>query len=67
MKVNKYKVEIAMARKCVNAYDICKTANMQYQMFRRIFNGATCKPTTVGRIATALGVDVTEIIDTEGA
>lgn len=67
MILNKCKLEIAMAKKCVNAYDVCKTANMQYQMFHRIFNGANCKPATVGRIAAALGVDVTEIIDMEGA
>lgn len=66
MKINKQKLEVAMAKECINTSDLCKAAKMQYQMFRRIFNGGNCKPATIGRIASALGVDVTEIIETEG-
>lgn len=66
MRINKQKLEVAMAKKCLNTFDLCKTAEMKYQMFRRIFNGGNCKPATVGRIAAALGVDVTKIIETEG-
>ena len=54
-----------MAKECMNTFDLCKAAEMKYQMFRRIFNGGNCKPATIGRIAAALGVDVTEIIETE--
>ena len=65
MKINKQKVEIAMARECINTFDLCKAVEMKYQQFRKIFNGNSCKPATAGRIAAALGVDVTEIIETE--
>lgn len=65
MKVNKQKIEIAMAKGCMNTFDLCNATKMKYQMFRRIFNGGNCKPATIGRIAAALGVDVTEIIETE--
>lgn len=65
MKINKQKLEVAMAKECMNTFDLCKAAEMKYQMFRWIFNGGNCKPATIGKIAAALGVDVTEIIETE--
>ncbi len=66
MRVNKQKVLLSMAAKCMNIKDVCKATDMKYQMFRRIINGGNCKPKTIGRIAAALGVDVTEIIEAEG-
>lgn len=65
MKINKQKLEVAMAKECMNTFDLCKATEMKYQMFRRIFNGGNCKPATIGKIAAALGVDVTEFIETE--
>lgn len=65
MKISKEKLDIEMARKCLNIFDICKNAEMKYQQFRKIYNGNNCKPSTVGRIAAALGVDVTDIIELE--
>ena len=51
MKVNKKKLEIAMARACMNTADIVVIAKMQRP------------PATLGKVARALGVDITEIIE----
>ena len=63
MIINNSKLQIALATACMNPYDLCKEINIQYQTYRRISNGHNCKPATVGKIAKALGVDVTEIIE----
>lgn len=63
MKINKSKLLIALANACMNPYDLCKAVGMQYQNYRRIVNGGNCKPATVGKIAKALNVNVTEILE----
>lgn len=63
MKINKTKLLIALANSCMNPYDLCKAVGMQYQSYRRIANGGNCKPATIGKIAKALGVDVTELLE----
>lgn len=65
MKISKEKLLVLMARQAVNPYGLCDKAGICYASYRRITNGAICKPATIGKIARALGVDVTEIIDTE--
>lgn len=63
MIINKNKLQIALATACMNPYDLCKAINIQYQTYRRIVAGGKCKPATVGKIAKALNVDVTEILE----
>ena len=63
MKINKSKLLIALAKACMNPYDLCKAVGMQNQNYRRIVNGVNCKPATVGKIAKALNVDVTELLE----
>lgn len=65
MKINKHKLLLAMAKKCINAYTLCEWSGMQYATYRRIVSGQNCKPATAGKVARALGVDVTEIIELE--
>lgn len=65
MRIDKAKVEVAMAKSCLNPFQVAQLAQCQYQTFRNAITGSNCKPATVGRIAAALGVDVTEIIATE--
>lgn len=62
MVIENKKLQIALATACMNPYDLCKEVDIQYQTYRRITNGNNCKPATVGKIAKALGVDVTEIL-----
>ncbi len=62
MKLNKQKYELAKARACMSSTDIIK-AGIAKGTLLRATSGEDIKPDTVGRIAKALGVDVTEIID----
>lgn len=65
MKTNRKKLEIAMARACMNTEDLQKTAEMPRPSLNNVISGKSARPATIGRIARALGVDVTEIIEDE--
>lgn len=62
MIVDNGKLQIALASACMNPYDLCKKTGIQYQTYRRISAGNHCKTATVGKIAKALNVPVTDII-----
>lgn len=61
MHINRVKFDIARARACMGAADFEK-ARIPRGTLCRAMSGKGLKPETVGRIAKALGVDVTEII-----
>ena len=63
MKTNRKKLEIAMARACMNTEDLQKAAEMPRPSLNNVISGKSARPATIGRIARALGVDVTDIID----
>lgn len=63
LKISQDKVQIAMARKAMNPYDLCSKAGISYASYRRIMKEGNCKIATLGKISQALGVDVTEIMD----
>ena len=63
VKVSKNKLEIAMARACMNTKDLQEAAGMPRPTINNAISGRGVSPVTVGRIAAALGVDVTEIIE----
>lgn len=63
LKISRNKVQLAMARKAMNPYDLCSAAGISYASYRRIMKQGGCKIATLGRIATALDVDVKEIIE----
>lgn len=63
MKVSKKKLEIAMARAKLNRNELAENAQMPISTICNVYSRGTCKPGTVGKIATALGVDVTEILE----
>lgn len=65
MTINNSKLQIAMATACMNPYDLCKAVKIQYQTYRRLTSGKSCKPATVGKIAKALDVPVEKLIDLE--
>ncbi len=65
MKADRQKLLLAMANTCINAYELCKKAEIQYQTYRRVVNGGNSKPATLGKIAKALGVDVSELLKIE--
>lgn len=63
MKISKSKLEIAMARAELNRDTLAKKANMPIPTVCNVYTRGTCKPATAGRLAKALGVDVTEILE----
>lgn len=65
MKTNNMKMQIALARAKMSSSDLSKATGISRASIGRMITGAECKPYNVGIVAEALGVDVTEIIDTE--
>ena len=62
MRIDPKKMELYLARACMSETDLRNGTSPQTLL--RIRRGMEVKPKTVGRIARALGVDVTDIIDT---
>ena len=63
MKANRHKLEIAMANACMTTTDLQKVTKMPRPTINNVITGRGVRPATIGRVAKALGVDVTEIID----
>lgn len=62
MKMSRKKFEIARARACMSQNDF-ESAGIPRGTLCRAMSGRGLKPETLGKIAKALGVDVTEIIE----
>lgn len=64
MKVDKFKVQIAMANSVISLSELSKKSKISYAALVRLMNGQTKpNPATVGKLAQALDVPVTEIIE----
>lgn len=63
MRINKKKFDLAKARACKGTKDLA-AAEIPKGTLCRVYRD-DLKPDTVGKIAKALGVDVTEIIEVE--
>ena len=63
MTVSKEKVNIILARKQVTISEMCDDAGFSRNRFYTILNSKKVTPKVAGRLARALGVDVTEIIE----
>ena len=64
LKINREKYELARTRACMGQKDL-EAAGIPKGTLCRVISGKDTRPETVGRIARALGVDVTEILETE--
>ena len=62
MKASKRKLEIAMAKARMNPKDVAQKAGIAYQSVRRVCVSNGVKPATFGKIADALGCEVSEIL-----
>lgn len=62
MKINRQKYELARAKACKGQKDLI-AAGIPKGTLCRIIGGGNAKPETIGKLARALGVDVTEIIE----
>lgn len=63
MKISKGKLELVLARGCKSITDL--RLGTSPQTLTKASKGGNLRPSTVGRIAKALGVDVAEIIEQE--
>ena len=63
MKASRLKVELAMARACMTTHDIAKAATIPEPSVKNVLYGKKVRPKTLGKVALALGVDVSEIIE----
>lgn len=63
MKVDRKKLELAMARACMSTEDLSEFAKMPRPTVKNAITGRNVRPVTLGRIANALGVDPAELIE----
>lgn len=65
MRINARKLELAMAKALMNPKEVSEKAGISYPALKRAWSQRDVKTATIGRIARALGVDVSELIETE--
>lgn len=65
VKVDRKKMELAMARACMESRDLPAAAGLPRPTVQNAIVGKGVRPATVGRIAKALGVDPAELIAEE--
>lgn len=63
MKVNRERLKLAMARACMNSKDLAAAAQLPRPTLNNAICGKGVSTGTIGRIARALGVDVTELLE----
>ena len=63
MRLNREKVDLAMARNCMTVTDLAENYGVSRARMNVILNSQKITPLCAGRIAKALNCDVTEIID----
>lgn len=63
MKINSLKLSIVMAEKELNYSELSRLSNVSRTSLSYISSGKNCNPATVGKIAKALEVDVTELLE----
>ena len=65
MKANRAKLEFAMARACLDSRELAEAAQLPRPTLNNAIVGKSVRPSTLGRIAKALGVDPLDIIERE--
>lgn len=65
MKADRKKLELAMARACMESRDLPAVAGLPRPTVQNAIVGKGVRPATLGRIARALGVDPAELIQEE--
>lgn len=64
MKLSREKLDLARARTCKGPKDL-EAVGISRGTWATAISGKSVRPETAGRIAKALGVDVTEILEEE--
>lgn len=66
MRANRQKLELAMARACMESRDLPVATGLPRPTVQNAIVGKSVRPATLGRIAKALGVDPLDILAREG-
>lgn len=66
MKIDMNKMYIHMARKGLNFSELSNVSSVSRATLSYIKNGKSCRPDIVAKIASALEVDVAELVLDEG-
>ena len=62
-KVDRDSLIVRMSRQRIPGTELAKSANVSYQTFCAVKSGKSCSMETAVKIARALGVDVSEILE----
>lgn len=62
MKADRNKLNLAMARACMDTADILKASALPRATLNNVMCGLSVRPATLGKVAKALNVDVEEIM-----
>lgn len=65
MKADRKKLELAIARACMESRDLPAAAGLPGPTVQNAIVGKSVRPATLGRIAKALGCDPSEILKEE--
>ena len=65
MKANRKKLELAMARACMNAADLEEASMLPRPSINNVIKGRGVRPGTLGKVAKALNCDPAELIEEE--
>lgn len=65
MRANILNIKIVMAKECLSVHDICKNSQLPKTTLNNVMSGRSVRPATLGRVARALGVDVSDIMELE--
>lgn len=63
MKLSREKLDIQIAKNCWTVSELAKNYGVSAQRIRMILNSKQVAPVTAGKLAKALGCDVTEILE----
>lgn len=63
MKLDKRKVDLLMAKRCMTQQQLCDAAGVSVTAVAGISKTRTSKTLTIGKIAAALGVEPEDIIE----
>ena len=67
MHISSEQLFLSMARTCCPMKKVSALSGVSVQTLRNIKGGKAFFPYTAGKIARALGVDVTDLLETKGA
>lgn len=65
MVADRKKLELAMARACMESADLPAAAGLPRPTVQNVIVGKSVRPATLGKVAKALGVDPADIIGEE--